>query len=416
MEPSEDKELKIEMVNKLDEYRRNVPEDHDFSRFLFTLLNEENDKLAVYFIKTHSIKYLYNTLANRHEYTPLMLAVEKKLPDIVEEIINKIKLEACNYCIKQIKNIKNEILSNAFSGLNMNAKSKDRCIGSLCTSFSEINIENDTPTRKIEYYQNIILKLEGGGEWPSFDFLNDIQNKIGYFKALEIYKIGNSVDNRITDYTDIFKNINNQEISKLLSTCPRGKCWIEENKKITKGPSRKNPFTSRKNIPVENKDENVRLTLLRNKNKRQKSITEKRLSKASIKEDKETDDEDIDLGNGRTRKRKTARRKSAKRKSTKRKSSKRSKRRKTAKSKRRKKSNRVLPKLKKGSLKKYGYSTATSDKKRHSALKKSLKAYGYSTLIKKLNAVKVLTKNTSPKNSKVYAKDIKWVRKINKSK
>lgn len=75
-----------------------------------------------------------------------------------------------------------------------------------------------------------------------------------------------------------------------------------------------------------------------------------------------------------------------------------------------------MPKLKKGSLKKYGYSTAGSDKKRHSALKKSLKAYGYSTLIKKLNAVKLLTKNTSPKNSKVYAKDIKWVQKINKSK
>ena len=59
MEPSEDKELNIEMVNKLDEYRRNVPEDHDFSGFLFTILNKENDELAVYFIKTHSIKYLY---------------------------------------------------------------------------------------------------------------------------------------------------------------------------------------------------------------------------------------------------------------------------------------------------------------------------------------------------------------------
>jgi len=414
MEPSEDKELNIKIVYKLDEYRRNVPEDHDFSRFLFTLLNKENDELAVYFIKTHNIKYLYNTLLNRPTYTPLMLAVENELPDIVEEIIIKIKMEVCNYCVEQIKNIKNTILSNAFTGLNINANSKDRCMGSLCTSFSEINIENNTPVRQIEYYQNIILKLEAGGEWPSFDFLNDIQNKIGYFKALEISKLKNSVDNTITDYTDIFQNYDNQEILKLLSTCPSGKCWFE-NKKMIKGISRKNPFSSRKNIPLENKDENVRLTLLRNKNKRQKSISEKRLSRTSIKEDKEdieTDDEDIDLGNGRTRRKKSRmKRKSAKRKSAKRKRSK-SKRKRS----KRRKSNRVLPKLKKGSLKKYGYSTAASDKKRHSALKKSLKAYGYSTLIKKLNAVKVLTKNTSPKNSKVYAKDIKWVRKINKSK
>ena len=76
-----------------------------------------------------------------------------------------------------------------------------------------------------------------------------------------------------------------------------------------------------------------------------------------------------------------------------------------------KKSNRVLPKLKKGSLTKYGYSTSVSESKRHIALKKALKAYGYSTLVKKLNAVKLLTKNTNPKNSRIYGRDLKWIQR-----
>ena len=80
-----------------------------------------------------------------------------------------------------------------------------------------------------------------------------------------------------------------------------------------------------------------------------------------------------------------------------------------------KKTSRVLPTLKKGSLTKYGYSVSGSENERHSALKKALKAYGYSSVIKKLNSVKLLTKNTNPKNSKIYGKDLKWVQKNNKS-
>ena len=76
-----------------------------------------------------------------------------------------------------------------------------------------------------------------------------------------------------------------------------------------------------------------------------------------------------------------------------------------------KKSKRVLPKLKNGSLTKYGYSTSVGEKKRHVALKKAQKAYGYSTLVKKLNAVKLLTKNTSPKNSRIYGRDLKWIQR-----
>ena len=74
-------------------------------------------------------------------------------------------------------------------------------------------------------------------------------------------------------------------------------------------------------------------------------------------------------------------------------------------------SRRVLPTLNKGSLTKYGYSTKLSDVERQKALNKALKAYGYSSVVKKLNAVKLLTKNTDPKRSKIYSKDLKFVQK-----
>ena len=80
------------------------------------------------------------------------------------------------------------------------------------------------------------------------------------------------------------------------------------------------------------------------------------------------------------------------------------------------KTQRVLPVLKKGSLTKFGYYTNDTDYERHKSLKKALKEYGYSSVIKKLNAIKLLTRNTNPKNSKIYSKDLKWVQKNDKNK
>jgi len=73
---------------------------------------------------------------------------------------------------------------------------------------------------------------------------------------------------------------------------------------------------------------------------------------------------------------------------------------------------KVIPKLKSGSLTKYGYSVHNTKSIRHKALKKAYKTYGYSLLIKKLNAVRVLSRNTAPKNSKIYADDMKYVEKL----
>ena len=71
----------------------------------------------------------------------------------------------------------------------------------------------------------------------------------------------------------------------------------------------------------------------------------------------------------------------------------------------------ILPKLKEGSLLKYGYMLDESDSLRHKALKRAVKKYGFSKTIKKLNAVRVLSKNIAPENSKIYEKDIRYVEK-----
>jgi len=70
---------------------------------------------------------------------------------------------------------------------------------------------------------------------------------------------------------------------------------------------------------------------------------------------------------------------------------------------------RKLFTLKKGSLIKYGYSVHSSAKIRHNALNNAIKEYGYSTLIKKINAIRILSKNKSPKNSNIYTRDIKYL-------
>ena len=78
---------------------------------------------------------------------------------------------------------------------------------------------------------------------------------------------------------------------------------------------------------------------------------------------------------------------------------------------RRLRSNQVIPKLRKGTLTKYGYTIKKKAGERHNALDKAIKAYGYSTVIKKLNAVRTLTKNTFQKNAEVYSKDMKYLQK-----
>jgi len=71
-----------------------------------------------------------------------------------------------------------------------------------------------------------------------------------------------------------------------------------------------------------------------------------------------------------------------------------------------------FPKLKVGTLSKLGYGVHLKQKSRRKSLKKAIKMYSKNVVIKKLNAVRTLSRNTSPKNAKVYTKDIKFVQKL----
>jgi len=63
-------------------------------------------------------------------------------------------------------------------------------------------------------------------------------------------------------------------------------------------------------------------------------------------------------------------------------------------------------------LKKFGYSTKLGKEDRHKVLLKAVEKYGYSSVIKRLVALRALTKNTQPIKSNKYNNDIiglqKW--------
>ena len=63
-------------------------------------------------------------------------------------------------------------------------------------------------------------------------------------------------------------------------------------------------------------------------------------------------------------------------------------------------------------LKKFGYSTKLGKKERHKVLLKAVAQYGYSSVLKRLVALRTLTKNTQPIKSNKYNNDIiglqKW--------
>ena len=76
------------------------------------------------------------------------------------------------------------------------------------------------------------------------------------------------------------------------------------------------------------------------------------------------------------------------------------------------KSKRSIPFLKKGTLGKFGYKVSLSTEDRHAALRKAVASLGKATVDRKLNAIRVLTKNTQPANSKKYAADLKYTKNL----
>lgn len=72
----------------------------------------------------------------------------------------------------------------------------------------------------------------------------------------------------------------------------------------------------------------------------------------------------------------------------------------------------VIGPLKKGLLKKVGYDVTKSRTRRRSAVSRAVKKYGRSSTIKKLNAIAVLTRRTSPAKSKKFKADMRAAQKM----
>jgi hypothetical protein len=68
--------------------------------------------------------------------------------------------------------------------------------------------------------------------------------------------------------------------------------------------------------------------------------------------------------------------------------------------------------LRKGELSKYGYTNVSelSESQRHAALEKAIQEYGSLGVWRKLNAVAVYTKRTSPRISEIFKADMDWIR------
>ena len=75
----------------------------------------------------------------------------------------------------------------------------------------------------------------------------------------------------------------------------------------------------------------------------------------------------------------------------------------------RSKSKKILKKLEKGTLAKFGYNTSDPKDIRRKVLKKAIKKFGYYKLIKRLEVLKMLTKRTNPNLSKIYSNDTKYL-------
>ena len=72
----------------------------------------------------------------------------------------------------------------------------------------------------------------------------------------------------------------------------------------------------------------------------------------------------------------------------------------------------LIGKMKTGTLTDHGYHSTETVTKRHAALKRAMKQYGPIVVMRKLNAVCILNKNTNPKVSKIFCEDKNWTKQF----
>ena len=75
------------------------------------------------------------------------------------------------------------------------------------------------------------------------------------------------------------------------------------------------------------------------------------------------------------------------------------------------KTRRSIGKLRTGLMNAVGYKVAARATSRHRAVDKAVKKYGKLSTLRKLNAVAVYTRRTSPVKSRKFKSDVKYVQK-----
>lgn len=70
-----------------------------------------------------------------------------------------------------------------------------------------------------------------------------------------------------------------------------------------------------------------------------------------------------------------------------------------------------IGKLRKGLMSSLGYDVTAKAKTRRTAVDKAVKKYGKLSTLRKLNAVAVYTRRTSPMKSRIFKSDVKYVQK-----
>jgi len=68
--------------------------------------------------------------------------------------------------------------------------------------------------------------------------------------------------------------------------------------------------------------------------------------------------------------------------------------------------------LKKGDLTRYGYSLKLNEQERKKALEKAINKYSKNTMIKKLNVLRILHKNTNPRYASNAYSDMKYIQSM----
>jgi hypothetical protein len=92
-------------------------------------------------------------------------------------------------------------------------------------------------------------------------------------------------------------------------------------------------------------------------------------------------------------------------------SPKRSPKRSLRRSSKRKSSNRVIPPLRKGELKQFGYSSSNSVASRHRSLAKAIREYGDLSVFRKVNVLYVFNKNKNPTLASKFNSDKAWIKR-----